>query len=42
MKANEFDKAFDDGEDITGVLALNKAQRPALKSKRVNVIFPNG
>jgi len=40
MKAHDFDKAFDDGEDITGVLDLNKAQRPGLKSKRVNVDFP--
>jgi len=40
MKANEFDKIFDDGGDISGELNLNRAQRPGLKSKRVNVDFP--
>ena len=40
MKADEFDKAFDDGEDITEALDLENAQRPGLKSKRVNVDFP--
>jgi len=40
MKANEFDKAFDDGEEITEALDLENAQRPRLKGKRVNVDFP--
>jgi len=40
MKAHDFDIAFGDGEDISGALDLNKAQRPGLKSKRVNVDFP--
>jgi hypothetical protein len=40
MKADEFDKAFDDGEDITEALDLKQAQRPGLKCKRINVDFP--
>ena len=40
MKADEFDKAFDDGEDITEALDLKQAERPGLKSKRINVDFP--
>lgn len=40
MKADEFDRAFDDGEDIIEALDLKQAQRPGLKSKRVNVDFP--
>ncbi len=40
MKANEFDKTFDNGEDMTGHLDLKNAQRPGLKTKRVNVDFP--
>jgi hypothetical protein len=36
----EFDKTFDNGENIIGELDLNNAQRPGLKSKRVNVNFP--
>ena len=40
MKANEFDKKFDDGKDITKYLDMSKARRPGLKQKRVNVDFP--
>jgi len=40
MKAKDFDKAFDDGEDITGYLDLSKARRPEQEQKRVNVDFP--
>jgi len=40
MKAKDFDKAFDDGEDITGFLDLSKARRPEQEQKRVNVDFP--
>ena len=40
MKANDFDKAFDDGKDITDAMDIKNAQRPGLKSKRVNVDFP--
>lgn len=40
MKAKEFDKKFDDGEDITKFLNFSKATRPGQKQKRVNVDFP--
>lgn len=40
MKASEFDKTFDSGEDITRHLDIKNAQRPGLKTKRVNVDFP--
>ncbi len=40
MKATEFDKLFDDGEDITEYLDLAQVRRPNLEQKRVNVDFP--
>ena len=40
MKAFDFDQAFDNGEDISSMLDLSKAKRPALEAKRVNVDFP--
>jgi len=40
MKAKEFDKKFDSGEDITQFLDVAKARRPGQKQKRVNVDFP--
>jgi hypothetical protein len=40
MKAREFDKKFDEGEDIAKYLAISKARRPAQEQKRVNVDFP--
>ncbi len=40
MKAEELDKKFDAGEDITGHLELSKARRPEREQKRVNVDFP--
>jgi len=40
MKASEFDKRFDDGEDITGELDLASARRPNREQRRVNVDFP--
>ena len=40
MKANEFDKKFDDGKDISKYLDMSKARRPELEQKRVNVDFP--
>ncbi len=40
MKAEEFDKKFDSGEDITEDLDFSKAVRMNQKSKRVNVDFP--
>ena len=40
MKAEEFDRLFDDGEDIAHLLDLSSARRPNLEQKRVNVDFP--
>jgi hypothetical protein len=40
MKAKEFDKAFDDGADISDALDMAKAKRPEQAQKRVNVDFP--
>ena len=40
MKAEEFDKMFDDGEDITHLLDLSSSKRPNQEQKRVNVDFP--
>lgn len=40
MKAEAFDREFDSGEDILADLDLEKASRPRLRSRRVNVDFP--
>ncbi len=40
MKAEEFDKKFDDGQSILDDLDLSKARRPEQEQKRVNVDFP--
>ncbi len=40
MKAKEFDKQFDSGEDVLEYLELAKAKRVGQKQKRVNVDFP--
>lgn len=40
MKAKDFDKKFDSGEDITAHLDLSKARRPEQTAKRVNIDFP--
>jgi len=40
MKAEEFDKMFDEGGDVTEHLDLSKARRPNQEQKRVNVDFP--
>jgi hypothetical protein len=40
MKAEEFDQAFDRGEDVTSALDLAAARRPGLEQRRVNVDFP--
>jgi len=40
MKANTFDKQFDEGADITASLDVSKAKRVLLNPKRVNVDFP--
>jgi hypothetical protein len=40
MKASEFDKKFDDGENILTELDLARARRPEEETKRINVDFP--
>jgi len=41
MKAEDFDKKFDDGvEDIIDDLDLASARRPNREARRVNVDFP--
>lgn len=40
MKAKEFEKKFDKGEDILKYLDLSKAKRVEQEQKRVNVDFP--
>ncbi|HHP7232737.1 MAG TPA: type II toxin-antitoxin system BrnA family antitoxin [Xenococcaceae cyanobacterium] len=41
MKAQDFDKKFDEGEeDIIENLDLSRMKRPAHQQKRVNVDFP--
>ena len=40
MNANELDRKFDEGQDITEHLDLERARRPSQEQKRVNVDFP--
>ena len=40
MKAKDFDKAFDSGENVTKFLDASRARRPEQEQKRVNVDFP--
>ena len=40
MKAKEFDKQFDSGENVLEYLELTKARRVGQEQKRVNVDFP--
>src|SRR6202020_1160353 len=40
MKSEEFDRAFDDGEDVMSQLDVSAARRPGLEQRRVNVDFP--
>ena len=40
MKAKEFDKKFDAGEDVSEFMDIAKAYRPQQDQKRVNVDFP--
>ena len=40
MKARDFDREFDAGEDITDELDLSKIRRPGQEQRRVNVDFP--
>ncbi|MDL1972344.1 MAG: BrnA antitoxin family protein [Deltaproteobacteria bacterium] len=41
MKASKLDEKFDRGESVIDFLALDKARRPNLEIKRVNIDFPN-
>jgi hypothetical protein len=41
ITAKELDRRFDDGEDISGYLDWNKATRPGLVQRRVNVDLPS-
>ena len=40
MKANEFDKQFDEGDGILNALDLSKAKRIMQDQKCVNIDFP--
>ena len=40
MKAKEFDKRFDEGDDISRHLDVKKARRLKQEQKRINVDFP--
>ena len=40
ITAEELDRRFDAGEDISGFLDWDKARRPGLESRRVNVDLP--
>jgi hypothetical protein len=40
MKASEFDRKFDEGENIVGDLDLDHARRAGEEIKRINVDFP--
>ena len=40
ITAEEFDRRFDDGEDIGEFVDWSTARRPGLELKRVNVDFP--
>jgi hypothetical protein len=40
MKAKEFDRKFDAGEDVTRHLDFSKIRKPVQEQRRVNVDFP--
>ncbi len=40
MKASEFDKKFDDGENIVDEVEIIHARRPGEETRRINVDFP--
>ena len=40
MKAHEFDRAFDAGEDVSGQEDWSRARRVNTEPRRVNVDFP--
>ncbi len=41
MKAKEFDRKFDAGDNIVQYLDLERAVRPGQEQRRVNVDFPS-
>jgi len=40
MKAKDFDKAFDEGSDISQYLDISKARRPQQEKRKMNIDFP--
>ena len=40
MKASEFDKKFDDDENIRAELDVSRSRRPGEEIRRINVDFP--
>jgi hypothetical protein len=40
ISAEELDRRFDEGEDISAYFDWSAAQQPALEAKRVNLEFP--
>ncbi len=40
MKALEFDKKFDDGENILSEVDVSRSRRPGEETRRINVDFP--
>lgn len=41
MKAKDFDRKFDNGEDVMADLDLSAARRPGQEVRRVNVDIPS-
>jgi len=41
LSAEEFDRRFDEGEDMTPCLDMSTARRPGRELQRVNVDFPH-
>lgn len=41
ITSEEFDRRFDDGEDISEFLDVSRSHRPGIKARRVNVDFPD-
>jgi hypothetical protein len=42
MRAEEFDRKFADGQDVTGDLDFTAMRRPGLEQRRINVDFRSG
>jgi hypothetical protein len=40
VKASEFDRAFESGEDVSRFLDSKNSRRPGLEQRRVNADFP--